>query len=135
MFPGCILPFAVRRTTSSNAGYRLRLDIQGDFTRAFEVHLFVEWVLRGLPWWLVVILFMAGPLVRAVELVFAVGVLLFIVGILGLWDLTMQTLALVLIATSCRSRSGPIGVFWRPKRSGARCRSSISCKRCRVSCI
>ena len=76
--------------------------------------LFVEWVLRGLPWWLVVILFMAGAWYgsRRWTLVFAVGVLLFVVGILGLWDLTMQTLALMLIATVASVAIGvPIGVL------------------------
>lgn len=63
--------------------------------------LFIEWILRGLPWWVVVILFMAGGWYSSRKLVLtvAVGVLLFVVGILGLWDLTMQTLALMLMAT------------------------------------
>ena len=63
--------------------------------------LFIEWVLRGLPWWVVIVLFMAGAWYssRRLVLTVAVGVLLFVVGILGLWDLTMQTLALMLMAT------------------------------------
>ncbi|KZB52603.1 ABC transporter permease [Thalassospira lucentensis] len=63
--------------------------------------LFIEWVLRGLPWWVVIVLFMAGAWYssRRWVLTVAVGVLLFVVGILGLWDLTMQTLALMLMAT------------------------------------
>ncbi|PLU67857.1 ABC transporter permease, partial [Sinorhizobium medicae] len=63
--------------------------------------LFIEWILRGLPWWLVILAFMAlaWRSSRRWSLTLAVGALLLAVGVLGLWDLTMQTLALMLMAT------------------------------------
>ena len=63
--------------------------------------LFIEWILRGLPWWLVILAFMAlaWQSSKRWSLTIAVGALLLAVGVLGLWDLTMQTLALMLMAT------------------------------------
>ena len=48
----------------------------------------------------------------------AVGVLLFFVGVLGLWDLTMQTLALMLMATIVSVVIGvPMGIFVAKSRT------------------
>ncbi|MDX3926076.1 MAG: proline/glycine betaine ABC transporter permease [Shinella sp.] len=76
--------------------------------------LFIEWILRGLPWWVVIIVFMAlaWQSSRRPVLTIAVGVLLFVVGLLGLWDLTMQTLALMLMATIVSVVIGvPMGIL------------------------
>jgi len=75
--------------------------------------LFIEWIVRGLPWWLMIILFMAltWQATRKVSLVAVVAVLLFVIGALGLWDLAMQTLALMLMATLISVAIGvPIGI-------------------------
>lgn len=63
--------------------------------------LFLEWILRGLPWWVVILTFMAlaWRSSKGLALPLLVGGLLVCVGIFGLWDLTMQTLALMLMAT------------------------------------
>jgi len=63
--------------------------------------LLLESGLRGLPWWSVIVIFMLLAWVssRRLVLAFVVGILLFLVGLLGLWDATMQSLALMLAAT------------------------------------
>ena len=76
--------------------------------------LLIESGLRGLPWWLLIALFMglAWTSSHRPLLTIAVGVLLFAVGALGLWDLTMQTLALMLMATIVSVIVGvPIGIL------------------------
>lgn len=76
--------------------------------------LFIEWILRGLPWWVVILIFMAlaWQSSKRWTLTVAVGVLLFFVGVLGLWDLTMQTLALMLMATIVSVVIGvPMGIL------------------------
>lgn len=81
--------------------------------------LFFEWILRGLPWWVVLIGFMALAWFasRKITLVAMVGTLLMVVGALGLWDLTMQTLALMLISTVISVAIGvPLGI-WLAKSS------------------
>jgi glycine betaine/proline transport system permease protein len=84
-----------------------------------QVVLLVEGVLRGLPWWGVIIIFMALAWASSRKLIFTglVGVLLFAVGVLGLWDLTMQTLALMLVATLVSIIIGlPIGILCAKNR-------------------
>ena len=76
--------------------------------------LFVEWILRGLPWWAVFIVFLvlAWFAAKKISLVVTVAVMLFAVGALGLWDLTMQTLALMLIASLISVAIGvPMGIW------------------------
>ncbi|MBK5569519.1 ABC transporter permease [Ensifer sp. 2YAB10] len=82
--------------------------------------LFIEWILRGLPWWVVILIFMALAWQSSKRwgLTVAVGVLLFFVGVLGLWDLTMQTLALMLMATIVSVVIGvPMGIFVAKSRT------------------
>lgn len=79
-----------------------------------QVVLLVEGVLRGLPWWAVILIFvaLAWASSRRIVLTAAVGVLMVAVGVLGLWDLTMQTLALMLVATLVSVIIGlPIGIL------------------------
>ena len=74
----------------------------------------IESGLRGLPWWSVIAIFMilAYASSRRLSLMFMVGALLFLIGLLGLWDLTMQSLALMLMATIVSVIIGvPIGIF------------------------
>lgn len=81
--------------------------------------LFIEWIVRGLPWWLVVLVFMGltWQATRKAGLVAIVAVLLFLVGALGLWDLAMQTLALMLMATLISVAIGvPMGIWLAKSR-------------------
>jgi glycine betaine/proline transport system permease protein len=76
--------------------------------------LYIEWVVRGLPWWLVILIFMGltWQATRKASLVGIVAALLFLVGALGLWDLAMQTLALMLMATLISVAIGvPMGIW------------------------
>ena len=84
-----------------------------------QVVLLVESVLRGLPWWAVIIIFMALAWASTRKIVFTaiVGVMMVAVGVLGLWDLTMQTLALMLVATLVSVLIGlPIGILCAKNR-------------------
>lgn len=84
--------------------------------------LFLEWILRGLPWWAVILTFMllAWRSSRGAVLPMAVGAMLLLVGVLGLWDLTMQSLALMVMATLVSVLIGvPMGILLA-KRSAVR---------------
>lgn len=81
--------------------------------------LFVEWIVRGLPWWVIIIAFMALAWQATKKLTFVVlvGVLLVLIGMLGLWDLAMQTLALMLMATLISVAIGvPMGIWLAKSR-------------------
>lgn len=81
--------------------------------------LFIEWIVRGLPWWVVVLVFMGltWQATRKGGLVVIVALMLFLVGALGLWDLTMQTLALMLMATLISVAIGvPMGIWLAKSR-------------------
>ncbi|WP_271023775.1 ABC transporter permease subunit [Rhizobium sp. RCAM05973] len=74
----------------------------------------VEWLFRGLPWWIIIPAFMilAWRSSRTISFSIVVGILLFVVGMLGLWDLTMQTLSLMVIASIASMIIGiPIGIL------------------------
>jgi glycine betaine/proline transport system permease protein len=74
----------------------------------------IEWLLRTLPWWAIILVFMALAwlAIRNWRLPLLVGVLLMFAGMLGLWDLTMQTLSLMLMATLMSCLIGiPLGVL------------------------
>ncbi|CAN7731247.1 ABC transporter permease [Neorhizobium sp. LjRoot104] len=81
--------------------------------------LFIEWIVRGLPWWVIVIAFMAlaWQATKKVTFVAMVAVLLVLIGMLGLWDLAMQTLALMLMATIISVAIGvPMGIWLAKSR-------------------
>jgi glycine betaine/proline transport system permease protein len=74
----------------------------------------VEGALRGMPWWAVILAFMvlAWFGTRRIVSTAAVGAMLIVVGTLGLWDLMMQTLALMLVSTVVAVMLGlPFGVW------------------------
>jgi glycine betaine/proline transport system permease protein len=80
------------------------------------LHLLVllEGLLRGLRWWLVIAAFMglAWAGTRRATLSLVVGVMLFGVGALGLWDQMIQTLALMLVASFVSIVGGiPLGIL------------------------
>ncbi len=74
----------------------------------------VDAVLALMPWWLLIIALMALAWTgtRRVSLTVAVGILMFVLGLLGLWDLMTQTLSLVLISCLLAAVIGlPTGVL------------------------
>lgn len=97
----------------------------GAFFRAISDRLLIliralDDALRFLPWWALIAVFMALALTgrRRVGLSILVGILLFFVGILGLWDLMLQSLSLMLLATLVTVILGvPLGIFCAKSRS------------------
>ena len=73
------------------------------------VEVFVERILRALPWWLVIALMTGAAWAgsRRLALSVSVAVLMLAVGVFGLWDLMIQTLGLVIVAGAI---SGVIGL-------------------------
>jgi len=79
-----------------------------------RVLVLIESVLRGAPWWLVVLVVgaVAFTASRRLFLTFGVMGLALSMGVLGLWDEAMQTLALMLVSTVLAIVIGlPIGVL------------------------
>jgi len=87
----------------------------------------VEQILRGLPWWLVIVIAASIAFMASRRALFAslTALALFAVGVLGLWDQAMQTLALMLVATTfsaaigvpfgmALARSGRVSILARP---------------------
>ncbi|MSO96713.1 MAG: ABC transporter permease subunit [Rhodospirillaceae bacterium] len=73
----------------------------------------VEQILRGLPWWLVIAAVAGLAFIASRRIAFAglMSVAMFAIGVLGLWDQAMQTLALMLVATFFSAIIGlPLGV-------------------------
>jgi glycine betaine/proline transport system permease protein len=73
----------------------------------------VEQMLRDLPWWLVTLGIGGLAYIASRRVMFSIGVgaALFIIGVLGLWDQAMQTLALMLVAVTLSAALGiPLGV-------------------------
>ena len=73
-----------------------------------------EKLLRTAPWWSVVltVIVVAWLLTRRIGLSLLMGGLLCIIGLLGLWDAGMQTLALMLMATFLSVVIGiPVGIL------------------------
>ncbi|NIR29055.1 MAG: proline/glycine betaine ABC transporter permease [Gammaproteobacteria bacterium] len=74
----------------------------------------VEQFLRGMPWWIVLLAVAATAYhaSRSIKLTGGMAGAMVLIGSLGLWDLAMQTLALMLIATSISVVIGiPIGIL------------------------
>ncbi|MBX2830642.1 MAG: proline/glycine betaine ABC transporter permease [Rhodospirillales bacterium] len=73
----------------------------------------LEQVLRGAPWWVVLIAIAAitWHASKNWKLVLVLVVAMFAIGMLGLWDKAMQTLALMIVATSLSVIIGvPVGI-------------------------
>jgi glycine betaine/proline transport system permease protein len=79
-----------------------------------QVIVALESLLRGVPWWGLIGLSMALAWAGSRRLPFtiATGVLMFGIGVLGLWDAMIQTLALILVSTLASVLMGvPAGVL------------------------
>ncbi len=72
-----------------------------------------ENLLQATPWWLMLVLAMglAFHASRKISLAAGLGVGLFLIGVLGYWDLAMQTLALMLVCITLSITIGiPLGI-------------------------
>jgi len=73
----------------------------------------IEGLLRGLPWWLVVLAIAAAAwhASRRAGLTLGIVLSMILIGSLGLWDMAMQTLALMIVATAISVAIGiPVGI-------------------------
>lgn len=73
----------------------------------------VEMVLNIIPWWLyILILFYAGWKLYNIKTGIALSVMLFAIGLFGLWELMIYTLVIVIISVIVSVLFGlPIGIF------------------------
>lgn len=74
----------------------------------------LESLLRGAPWWLIVLIVaaMTYHASRRIGLTIGMVVAMVLIGSLGLWDKAMQTLALMLVATAIQIMIGiPVGIM------------------------
>jgi glycine betaine/proline transport system substrate-binding protein len=74
----------------------------------------IDAVLNWMPWWLLIGVFMALAWLggRRPVLTLVVGLLMFIVGVLGLWSLMLQTLTLMLVSSLVALLIGlPLGIL------------------------
>jgi len=79
-----------------------------------DVLVWLEQLLRNTPWWVVVIaaIVIAFGVSRRIGFSLAMGALLCLLGVLGLWDAGMQTLSLMIMATLLSVLVGiPLGIL------------------------
>lgn len=116
MFPEIIAPRALRGAID---GFVDRLvtnyaDALDAFSRPIlQLLVWLENLLRATPWWLLILAVMgiAWLVSRRVLLSAGMGLLLFAIGALGLWDAGMQTLSLMIMATALSVLVGiPLGI-------------------------
>ena len=79
-----------------------------------DVLVWLEQILRATPWWVIVlaVIGIAWLVSRRIVFSVAMGALLCLLGVLGLWDAGMQTLSLMLMATFLSVLVGiPLGIL------------------------
>ncbi len=117
MFPELIPPRALRAPIDTFVG-----NIVNDYAgllRALsqpllDLLVWMDALLRNSPWWLVILVvaalaWLAG---RRFSLSLAVAGLMFMLGVLGLWDASMQTLSIMVVAVILSVAIGvPIGIL------------------------
>ncbi|MDD9986263.1 MAG: proline/glycine betaine ABC transporter permease [Spirochaetaceae bacterium] len=120
-FPeGCQIP--LREWT--NAGVKFALNRFGTVFDAVSDQItlvlrYVELSLLWVPWWLIVAVIGLVSWHASRHRLMTLGLVasLFVIGMMGLWDDTMRTLALMLVATSITVVSGiPVGILMATNR-------------------
>ncbi|EJC62362.1 proline/glycine betaine ABC transporter permease [Alcaligenes ammonioxydans] len=117
MFPELIDPRALRLPIDQFVG-----DLVANYSSTLramtqpllDMLVFMESVLRSSPWWAVVlVVVLLGWLAsRRVLFSVAMGAMLFVIGLIGLWDAAMQTLALMIVAVFLSVLIGiPLGLL------------------------
>ncbi len=108
---------SIRRSVN-DAVARLVVDHGGAFRAAaqaiLDVVVALDTVLAWIPWWALIALFagLAWLGSRRVLLTAVIAVLMFVVGLLGLWELMLETLSLMLISSLAALIIGlPVGVL------------------------
>ncbi|SAI58184.1 binding-protein-dependent transport protein [Bordetella ansorpii] len=117
MFPEIIAPRAVRGVIDTFVDHLVTqyADTLESLSKPFlHVLVWLEQLLRSAPWWAVVlaVIVLAYAVGRRIGLAVGMGALLCVIGVLGLWDAGMQTLALMIMATGLSVLIGiPLGVL------------------------
>lgn len=117
MFPEIIPPRAVRGAIDAFVDQLVTryADTLEAMSQPFlSVLVWLEHLLRSTPWWVVVLvtIAIAWSVSRRIGLSVAMGALLCVIGVLGLWDAGMQTLALMIMAAGLSVIIGiPLGIL------------------------
>ncbi|CAM3791735.1 ABC transporter permease [Bordetella tumulicola] len=117
MFPEIIPPRAVRGAIDAFVDQLVTryADTLEAMSQPFlSVLVWLEHLLRSTPWWVVVLvtIAIAWGVSRRIGLSLAMGALLCVIGVLGLWDAGMQTLALMIMAAGLSVMIGiPLGIL------------------------
>ena len=117
MFPELIDPRALRLPIDQFVG-----DLVANYSSTLramtqpllDMLVFMESILRSSPWWAVVLVVVALGWVASRRVLFSVamGAMLFAIGLIGLWDAAMQTLALMIVAVFLSVLIGiPLGLL------------------------
>ncbi|MBX7021178.1 proline/glycine betaine ABC transporter permease, partial [Providencia rettgeri] len=117
MFPELIDPRALRLPIDQFVG-----DLVANYSSTLramtqpllDMLVFMESVLRSSPWWAVVLVVVVLGWVASRRVLFSVamGAMLFVIGLIGLWDAAMQTLALMIVAVFLSVLIGiPLGLL------------------------
>ena len=117
MFPELIPPRQVRDAIDAFVDYLVTqyADTLEALSKPFLTALvWLEHLLRSSPWWAVVLvtIAIAWGVSRRIGLSLAMGALMCLIGLVGLWDAGMQTLALMIMAAGLSVIIGiPVGVL------------------------
>ena len=117
MFPEIVSPRDARNAIDSFVDYLVSqyADTLETLSKPIlQALVWLEHLLRSSPWWAVVLVVVAiaWAVSRRIGLSLAMGALLCVIGLLGLWDAGMQTLALMIMATGISVIIGiPVGVL------------------------
>lgn len=117
MFPELIDPRALRLPIDQFVG-----DLVANYSNTLramtqpllDMLVFMESILRSSPWWAVVlvVVVLGWAASRRVLFSVAMGAMLFVIGLIGLWDAAMQTLALMIVAVFLSVLIGiPLGLL------------------------
>jgi glycine betaine/proline transport system permease protein len=117
MFPELIDPRALRLPIDQFVG-----DLVANYSSTLramtqpllDMLVFMESILRSSPWWAVVLVVVVLGWVASRRILFSVamGAMLFVIGLIGLWDAAMQTLALMIVAVFLSVLIGiPLGLL------------------------
>lgn len=117
MFPDLIDPRALRLPIDQFVG-----DLVANYSSVLramtqpllDMLVFMESILRSSPWWTVVlaVAVLAWLASRRVLFAAAMALMLFAIGVIGLWDAAMQTLALMIVAVFLSVLIGiPLGLL------------------------
>ncbi|MDV2114663.1 ABC transporter permease [Alcaligenes faecalis] len=117
MFPELIDPRALRLPIDQFVGDLV--DNYSSTLRALtqpllDMLVFMESILRSSPWWAVVLVVVVLGWAASRRILFSVamGAMLFLIGLIGLWDAAMQTLALMIVAVFLSVLIGiPLGLL------------------------